>query len=182
MKQVHAEFSKLFEMKLSNFLQELLSVLLTPFILILSLPRSAAAIVDFFREFTVHVDGIGYVCSFAVFDFKRQGKVSLRAFGQPLGVVLSCFRELSSFSCTNRLRKTRTRGSRCSIVIARWKRASYTSRYIVPYYLRDNDIVQEVLTSVSSFVSDHESGLAAVGSRRVSLSVQGCRIWRTECQ
>jgi autophagy-related protein 9 len=76
--QVHAEFSKLFEMKLSNFLQELLSVLLTPFILIISLPRSAAAIVDFFREFTVHVDGIGYVCSFAVFDFKRQGKVRHR--------------------------------------------------------------------------------------------------------
>jgi len=108
MKQVHAEFSKLFEMKLSNFLQELLSVLLTPFILILSLPRSAAAIVDFFREFTVHVDGIGYVCSFAVFDFKRQGKVSVTAFGQPLGVVLICSRELSSFSSTNRLRKTRT--------------------------------------------------------------------------
>jgi len=64
-------------MKLSNFLQELLSVLLTPFILCFSLPRSSAAIIDFFREFTVHVDGIGYVCSFAVFDFKRQGKVSL---------------------------------------------------------------------------------------------------------
>ncbi|UKZ76069.1 hypothetical protein TrVFT333_003765 [Trichoderma virens FT-333] len=28
-------------------------------------------IVDFFREFTVHVDGMGYVCSFAEFDFKR---------------------------------------------------------------------------------------------------------------
>lgn len=64
-------------MKLSNFLQELLSVLLTPFILCFSLPRSSAAIIDFFREFTVYVDGIGYVCSFAVFDFKRQGKVSL---------------------------------------------------------------------------------------------------------
>ncbi|CAG8542344.1 8435_t:CDS:2, partial [Scutellospora calospora] len=32
-------------------------------------------IVDFFREFTVHVDGLGYVCSFAEFDFKRHGNV-----------------------------------------------------------------------------------------------------------
>jgi hypothetical protein len=77
LKQVHVEFSKLFEMKLANFLQELLSVILTPFILCFSLPRSASAIIDFFREFTIHVDGIGYVCSFAVFDFKRQGKVCI---------------------------------------------------------------------------------------------------------
>ena len=57
------------------FLEEVLSVLTTPFILWFSLPNSSEKIVDFFREFTVHVDGIGYVCSFAVFDFKRHGKV-----------------------------------------------------------------------------------------------------------
>ena len=57
------------------FVEEVLSVLITPFILWFSLPNSSERIVDFFREFTVHVDGIGYVCSFAVFDFKRHGKV-----------------------------------------------------------------------------------------------------------
>jgi autophagy-related protein 9 len=57
------------------FLEEVLSVLTTPFILWFSLPNSSERIVDFFREFTVHVDGIGYVCSFAVFDFHRHGKV-----------------------------------------------------------------------------------------------------------
>ena len=72
---MHAEFSKMFDMKLANFGQEIMSVLLTPFILCFSLPRSAPAIIDFMREFTVHVDGIGYVCSFAVFDFKRNGRV-----------------------------------------------------------------------------------------------------------
>ncbi|CAJ0875714.1 4253_t:CDS:10 [Entrophospora sp. SA101] len=36
-------------------------------------------IVDFFREFTVHVDDIGYVCSFAVFDFKKHGDVKYGA-------------------------------------------------------------------------------------------------------
>lgn len=62
-------------MKVVVFLHELFSVLITPFVLWYSLPSCAAPIVDFFREFTVHVDGLGYVCSFAVFDFKRHGDV-----------------------------------------------------------------------------------------------------------
>jgi len=75
--QVHKEFGELFQMKVLIFFQELLSVVLTPFILWYSLPPCAAAIVDFFREFSVHVDGLDYVCSFAVFDFKRHGNVKV---------------------------------------------------------------------------------------------------------
>ncbi|KAI9065414.1 APG9-domain-containing protein [Trametes sanguinea] len=82
-KKVHAEFGELFQMKVVIFAQELLSVLLTPFVLWYSLPPCAPAIVDFFREFTVHVDGLGYVCSFAVFDFQRHGNVK---FGAPTQV------------------------------------------------------------------------------------------------
>ena len=33
-------------------------------------------------QFTVHVDELGYVCSFAVFDFQRHGNVN---FGAPSG-------------------------------------------------------------------------------------------------
>lgn len=62
------------------FAQELLSVILTPFILWYTLPRCAPDIVDFFRDFTVHVEGLGYVCSFAVFNFERHGNVN---FGAP---------------------------------------------------------------------------------------------------
>jgi len=72
--KVHAEFGNLFALKINIFFTELLSVLLTPFILFFTLPPCAGAIIDFFREFTVHVDGVGYVCSFAVFDFRRHGK------------------------------------------------------------------------------------------------------------
>lgn len=71
--QVRIEFSELFDYKMVVFAEELLSVVFTPFLLWWSLPSSAGDIVDFFREFTVHVDGIGYVCSFAIFDFKRHG-------------------------------------------------------------------------------------------------------------
>lgn len=60
----------MFQLKITVFFTELLSVLLTPWILFFSLPPCSATIIDFFREFTVHVDGIGYVCSFAVFDFQ----------------------------------------------------------------------------------------------------------------
>ena len=77
-KKVHGEFGELFAMKVMTFAQELLSVILTPFVLWYSLPPCAPAIVDFFREFTVHVDGLGYVCSFAVFDFQRHGNVKVR--------------------------------------------------------------------------------------------------------
>ena len=64
-------------MKIMIYAHELLSVVLTPFVLWLSLPDCAPAIVDFFREFTIHVGSLGYVCSFAVFDFQRHGNVKV---------------------------------------------------------------------------------------------------------
>lgn len=78
--QVHQEFGELFAMKILIFSQELISVVLTPFVLWFSLPACAPAIIDFFREFSVHVDGRGYVCSFAEFNFERHGNVK---FGAP---------------------------------------------------------------------------------------------------
>ncbi|KAL8658254.1 MAG: hypothetical protein Q9226_001136 [Calogaya cf. arnoldii] len=68
--EVRSEFALLYRMKVMIFLEEILGIILTPFILWFSLPKSCDRLVDFFREFTVHVDGLGYVCSFAVFDFK----------------------------------------------------------------------------------------------------------------
>lgn len=46
-------------------------MIFTPFVLWFSLPKCSDQLIDFFREFTIHVDGMGYLCSFAVFDFKR---------------------------------------------------------------------------------------------------------------
>lgn len=72
--EVKGDFAQLYKMKIFIFLEELISILLTPFILWLSLPKCSDKLVDFFREFTIHVDGLGYVCSFAVFDFGKGGK------------------------------------------------------------------------------------------------------------
>ncbi|KAF7729513.1 autophagy protein atg9 [Apophysomyces ossiformis] len=80
--EVRAQFCQLFDYKISLFMQELLSVIFTPLVLWFSLPKSAEQIVDFFREFTVHVDGLGYVCSFAQFDFVRHGNIKYGAPGE----------------------------------------------------------------------------------------------------
>ena len=71
--EVRKEFAVLYQMKVVIFLEEILSIIFTPFVLWYSLPKCSERIVDFFREFTVHVDGLGHVCSFAVFDFKKGG-------------------------------------------------------------------------------------------------------------
>ncbi|KAL2853826.1 autophagy protein Apg9-domain-containing protein [Aspergillus pseudoustus] len=68
---VRKEFAVCYQMKIVIFLEEILSMIFTPFILWFSLPKCSERVIDFFREFTVHVDGMGYLCSFAVFDFKK---------------------------------------------------------------------------------------------------------------
>ncbi|SPO29656.1 related to ATG9 - integral membrane protein required for Cvt and autophagy transport [Ustilago trichophora] len=74
--EVHQAFGQLYTLKIYIFFQELLSVVTTPFVLWLSLPGCAPDLIDFFRKYTIHVDGLGHVCSFAVFDFARQPMAS----------------------------------------------------------------------------------------------------------
>ncbi|KAI9727806.1 MAG: autophagy protein atg9 [Cirrosporium novae-zelandiae] len=83
--EVRKEFASLYQMKLVIFLEEMLSVVMCPLILWYSLPKCSDRIVDFFREFTVHVDGLGYVCSFAVFDFQTGGNKKSRPQEQRSG-------------------------------------------------------------------------------------------------
>ncbi|KAG5362216.1 Autophagy-related protein 9 [Yarrowia sp. C11] len=70
--QVKNEFSLMYEMRLIILLKELASIFLAPFILYYSLTQSCDEIVDFIRDHSVHVDGLGYVCTFAMFDFKQK--------------------------------------------------------------------------------------------------------------
>ncbi|KAL4874506.1 autophagy protein Apg9-domain-containing protein [Aspergillus karnatakaensis] len=79
--EIRTEFAALYQPKIVIFMEEILSMIFTPFILWFSLPRCSERVIDFFREFTVHVDGMGYLCSFAVFDFKKgtnQGTINQR--------------------------------------------------------------------------------------------------------
>lgn len=74
--EVRRDFSKLYQVKITVFFEEIFSMVLTPLVLWYSLPQCSERIVDFFREFTIHVDGLGHVCSYAVFDFKKADNIA----------------------------------------------------------------------------------------------------------
>jgi len=70
---VRDEFMRLFAYRIVLFATEVLSVLFTPFVLMISLPRCAEHLIQFVREFTVFEEGLGPVCKFALFDLKQNG-------------------------------------------------------------------------------------------------------------
>lgn len=69
---VKREFSELYKLKVVILVEEIVGIVLASLLLIFSIPKSSDQIIDFFREFTIHVDGLGYVCSFAEFNFKQE--------------------------------------------------------------------------------------------------------------
>ncbi|PVU97705.1 hypothetical protein BB561_000361 [Smittium simulii] len=77
--KVKSEFLKLFKLRIIIFINELLGIFFTPFELILTLSKCSAEIIDFFREFSMYVDNVGYICSFSGFDFAQNGDPRLKA-------------------------------------------------------------------------------------------------------
>jgi autophagy-related protein 9 len=65
-------------------LEELISPIVTPFLLCFSVRYKALDIVDFYRNFTVEVVGVGDVCSFAQLDVKKHGNPEVSE-------VVTCF-------------------------------------------------------------------------------------------
>lgn len=77
--EVKQEFCKLFNLRIILLLRELASLIMTPFILWFSLPKSSGKIVDFIRDVSVYVDGLGYVCKYATFDVKKKNPISMKS-------------------------------------------------------------------------------------------------------
>ncbi|KAF2007876.1 APG9-domain-containing protein [Amniculicola lignicola CBS 123094] len=71
--EIRAEFAQLYQPKILIFAEEVLSMIITPFLLMFRLPQCSERIVDFFREFSIHVDGLGVVCSYSTFPFNNKG-------------------------------------------------------------------------------------------------------------
>jgi autophagy-related protein 9 len=59
------------------FLEELLSAFVTPLVLCFQLRRKSLQIIDFLRNFTVDVQGVGDVCSFAQLDVAKHGDLKV---------------------------------------------------------------------------------------------------------
>lgn len=70
---VKDEVSELFPFKINLFAMEVMSVVLTPLVLCFSLPSSASTIIEFFKEHSKYVEGVGAVCDYSLFDFDRYG-------------------------------------------------------------------------------------------------------------
>lgn len=70
---VREHFGQFFQLRAFYILSELLSPLTAPFILIFYIRPRALDYVDFFRNFTVSVVGVGDVCSFAQLDLRKHG-------------------------------------------------------------------------------------------------------------
>ncbi|XP_077587008.1 autophagy-related protein 9A [Stigmatopora nigra] len=76
------QFSQVFQYKAMFILEELLSPVITPLILIFCLRRKSLEIIDFFRNFTVEVVGVGDTCSFAQMDVRQHGHPAWMSAGK----------------------------------------------------------------------------------------------------
>lgn len=81
-----AQVAQLFQYRAVHLLEELLSPLLTPFILCFRMRPRALDIVDFYRNFTIEVTGVGDVCSFAQMDVRKHGNPMWQTAAQTPGV------------------------------------------------------------------------------------------------
>ncbi|GLV38783.1 Autophagy-related 9 [Carabus blaptoides fortunei] len=70
--RVRNEFGDLFQYRVIYLVQELVSPIVTPFILWFNVRSRSLDIVDFYRNFTVTVE-VGDVCSFAQMDVRKHG-------------------------------------------------------------------------------------------------------------
>ena len=85
-------------MKLSFIVEELVSPIVTPFILIFKLRFRAFEIIDFLRNYTIDVQGVGDVCSFAQMDVKR----TMSSSGDHIAPTHAHGKNLSFFKSPNK--------------------------------------------------------------------------------
>ncbi|KAG7036322.1 Autophagy-related protein 9 [Cucurbita argyrosperma subsp. argyrosperma] len=77
---IRLEFETLFQYTGMMLLEEMVSIFLTPFLLVFIVPERVDDILQFIADFTVHIEGVGHVCSFSAFDFQKHGNSS---YGSP---------------------------------------------------------------------------------------------------
>lgn len=68
-RRTYKEFSKMFKYKTQLFVMEVVSVIMAPLVLCISLPKCAEQICEFVLTTKTEVPGAGDVCGFATFDF-----------------------------------------------------------------------------------------------------------------
>ncbi|XP_014231888.1 autophagy-related protein 9A [Trichogramma pretiosum] len=92
--QAHApatrsQMAQLFQSRAVYLIKELFSPIVTPYLLCFHLRYRALDIVDFFRNFTVELTGVGDVCSFAQMDIKKHGNPAWQTQKRKIGGTLA---------------------------------------------------------------------------------------------
>ncbi|KAG8259087.1 Autophagy- protein 9A [Homalodisca vitripennis] len=113
--RVRNELSQLFQYKATYLLGELLSPVITPFILFFYLRPKALDIVDFLRHFTVQVQGVGDVCSFAQMDVHRHGNPTWHA-KKSLPPCVNQYNQVHGSSSAGRLSKAEDGKTELSLI------------------------------------------------------------------
>nr|KYP51184.1 Autophagy-related protein 9 [Cajanus cajan] len=83
---VWIEFVTFFQYSGRMLLEEMTSIFLTPYLLLLVVPKRVDDILKFIEDFTVDVEGVGHVCSFSVFNFQEHGNSN---YGSPFNAPRS---------------------------------------------------------------------------------------------
>jgi len=81
-RSVIQEFEFFYRSKISMLLLEIVSVFTTPFVLLFTLPNCSERIVWFIQNFTTDINGVGDVCSYALFDLEHFGDPAYLAPGE----------------------------------------------------------------------------------------------------
>ncbi|KAF3335190.1 autophagy-related protein 9-like protein [Carex littledalei] len=81
---VRKEFESLFLYTGMMLLEEMASILITPYLLIFDIPKRVDDILRFVSDFTVYVQGVGDVCSLSLFDFEKHGN---KHYGSPCDAI-----------------------------------------------------------------------------------------------
>lgn len=103
--QARASMADLFQYKLVRLLEDLLSTVATPYIMVRHLRSRSLDIVDFFRNYTVEIIGTGDVCVFSLMNIKENGNPAWNPKMSPSKPVFSEERILSDTTDKSKSRK-----------------------------------------------------------------------------
>ncbi|KAJ4779778.1 Autophagy-related protein 9 [Rhynchospora pubera] len=81
---VRKEFESLFLYTGMMLLEEMASILITPYLLIFVIPQRVDDILRFVSDFTLYVEGVGDVCSLSLFAFEKHGN---KHYGSPCDAI-----------------------------------------------------------------------------------------------
>lgn len=74
--KIYKEFVKMYEYRIFIYFKEIIGVIFTPFILFFHATNYSEKIINFVKKHSVENEDLGYICSYATFDFQKYGDIN----------------------------------------------------------------------------------------------------------